>query len=175
MNVEKDNKSENCMTNITLPKFSESEISNANNSSCFGLDFFDSDSSIISEFMSLSLNAKIEKFKLNSSFRKLKDKNSSNTFLHYICMNDDNYPMMNLISPSRNEMDSQNNLGQSPLHISNIDSLSLFNRYGLALYLINNNIILIFPFFTAKCKLVFKLLSGKLTSAPFCIKKVEIL
>ena len=133
MNVEKDNKSENCMTNITLPKFSESEISNANNSSCFGLDFFDSDSSIISEFMSLSLNAKIEKFKLNSSFRKLKDKNSSNTFLHYICMNDDNYPMMNLISPSRNEMDSQNNLGQSPLHISIINK-----NYKISTFLIQN-------------------------------------
>ena len=39
--------------------------------------------------MSLPLSSKIEKFKGDTSIRKLKDKNSSNTFLHYICMNDD--------------------------------------------------------------------------------------
>ena len=123
-------KSENGME--TLPKFSESDISKANNSS-FAIDFFDTDSSTISEFMSLSLNSKIEKFKLNSSFRKLKDKNSSNTFLHYICMNDDNYPLLVLINPTPKEMDSQNNLGQTTLHISLINK-----NYQISRYLIEN-------------------------------------
>ena len=134
MEIEKDMKSENGMS-TTLPKFSQSDISNANTSSfnIDNMDFFDTDSSIISEFMSLSLNAKIEKFNSNFSYRKLKDKNSSNTFLHYICMNDDNYPMMNLIKPTLREMDSRNNLGQTPLHIS------LRNKnYKISKYLIEN-------------------------------------
>ena len=134
MEIEKDMKSENGMSS-TLPKFSQSDISNANTSSfnIDNMDFFDTDSSIISEFMSLSLNAKIEKFNSNFSYRKLKDKNSSNTFLHYICMNDDNYPMMNLIKPTLKEMDSRNNLGQTPLHIS------LRNKnYKISKYLIEN-------------------------------------
>ena len=64
---DKNVKGENGMS-ITFPKFSETEISksnnNSNNTTSFGLikfDFFDTDSSTISEFMSLSLNAKIEK------------------------------------------------------------------------------------------------------------------
>ena len=76
MEIEKDMKSENGMSE-TLPKFSQSDISNVNTSS-FGFDntdFFDTDSSTISEFMSLSLTAKIEKFKSNYPYRKLKDKN----------------------------------------------------------------------------------------------------
>ena len=134
MDIEKDMKSENGMSE-TLPKFSESDISKTNISS-FGLDnmdFFDIDSSTISEFMSLSLNAKIAKFNSNFSYRKLKDKNSSNTFLHYICMNDDNYPMMNLIKPTIKEMDSRNNQGQTPLHISLINK-----NYKISTYLIKN-------------------------------------
>ena len=134
MESDKDMKSENGMS-TTLPKFSQSESSDVNTSS-FGIDnfdFFDSNSSIISEFMSLSLNSKIEKFKSNPNYRKLKDKNSSNTFLHYICMNDDNYPMMNLINPTIKEMDSRNNLGQTPLHISLINK-----NYKISTYLIEN-------------------------------------
>jgi ankyrin repeat protein len=134
MELEKDMKSENGMSEA-LPKFSQSDISNVNTSS-FGLDntdFFDTNSSIISEFMSLSLNAKIEKFKSDHSYRKLKDKNSSNTFLHYICMNDDNYPMMNLIRPTAKEMDAQNNLSQTPLHISIINK-----NYKITNYLVKN-------------------------------------
>ena len=130
MDIEKETKSENGMS-TTLPKFSQSEISNENISS-FGIDnfdFYDSDSSIISEFMSLSLNSKIEKFKSNSSYRKLKDKNSSNTFLHYICMNDENFPMMDLIRPTIKEMDSQNNIGQTPLHISLINKNNKISTY----------------------------------------------
>ena len=83
---EKNIKEENGMS-ITFPKFSDTEISksnnNSNNTTSFGLskfDLFDTNASIISEFMSLSLTSKIEKFKSNPSLRKLKDKNSSNTF-----------------------------------------------------------------------------------------------
>ena len=138
MEIDKDiksEKSENGMSSTSnLPKFSQSDISDVNTSS-FGLgdtDFFDMYSSSISEFMSLSLSAKIEKYISAPTFhRKLKDKNSSNTFLHYICMNDDNYPMMELIKPTIKEMDSRNNLGQTPLHISLINK-----NYKIAKYLI---------------------------------------
>ena len=145
MEIEKDMKSENGMS-VTLPKFSQSDISNVNTSS-FNLDntdYYDTDSSTISEFMSLSLNAKIEKFKSDSSYRKLKDKNSSNTFLHYICMNDDNYPIMNLIKPTAREMDSQNNLSQTPLHISIINKNNKITTYlienGANVNLSDNNL-----------------------------------
>ena len=148
MESDKDMKSENGMSTTTLPKFSESEISNNENTSSFGLDentdFFDTYSSTISEFMALSLNSKIEKFKSNSKYRKLKDKNSSNTFLHYICMNDDNYPMMNLIKPTFKEMDSRNNLGQTPLHISIINKNNKISTYliknGANVNLSDNNL-----------------------------------
>ena len=132
---DKNVKGENGMS-ITFPKFSETEISksnnNSNNTTSFGLikfDFFDTDSSTISEFMSLSLNAKIEKFKENPSYRKLKDKNSSNTFLHYICMNDDNYPLMEIIKPTNKEINKQNNLGQTSLHIAIINKNEKIIKY----------------------------------------------
>ena len=132
---EKNIKGENGMS-ITFPKFSETEISksnnNSNNTTSFGLikfDLFDTDSSTISEFMSLSLNAKIEKFKENPSYRKLKDKNSSNSFLHYICMNDDNFPLMEIIKPTIKEINKQNNLGQTPLHIAIINKNEKIIKY----------------------------------------------
>jgi len=133
---EKNQKGENGMS-ITLPKFSETEISktnntNSNNTISFALtkfDIFDTDSSKISEFMSLSLNAKIEKFKAYPSFRKLKDKNSSNTFLHYICMNDENYSLIEIIKPTNKEMNRQNNLGQTSLHIAIINKSEKITKY----------------------------------------------
>ena len=148
---EKNQKGENGMS-ITLPKFSETEISktnntNSNNTISFALtkfDIFDTDSSKISEFMSLSLNAKIEKFKEYPSFRKLKDKNSSNTFLHYICMNDDNFPMMELIKPTIKEMNKQNNFGQTPLHIAIINKNKNITKFlienGANLNISDNNL-----------------------------------
>ena len=132
---EKNIKGENGMS-ITLPKFSETEISksnnNTNNNISFGLikfDFFDTDSLNISEFMSLSLNVKIEKFKANPSYRELKDKNSSNTFLHYICMNDDNFPLIEIIKPTNKEINKQNNMGQTPLHIAIINKNEKIVKY----------------------------------------------
>ena len=124
---EKNVKGENGMS-ITFPKFSDTETSksnnNSNNTTSFGLtkfDFFDTDATIISEFMSLPLSSKIEKFKGDTSIRKLKDKNSSNTFLHYICMNDENYSLIEIIKPTNKEMNRQNNLGQTSLHIAIIN------------------------------------------------------
>ena len=134
--LDKNQKNENGMS-ITLPKFSDTEFSKSNNNSnnnttSFGLikfDIFDTDSTIISEFMSLSLNSKIEKFKSNPSLRKLRDKNSSNTFLHYICMNDENYPMMEVMKPTKNEINKQNNLGQTSLHIAIINKNEKITKY----------------------------------------------
>lgn len=134
--LDKNQKNENGMS-ITLPKFSDTEFSKSNNNSnnnttSFGLikfDIFDTDSTIISEFMSLSLNSKIEKFKSNPSLRKLRDKNSSNTFFHYICMNDENYPMMEVMKPTKNEINKQNNLGQTSLHIAIINKNEKITKY----------------------------------------------
>ena len=141
-------KGENGMS-ITFPKFTETELSksNSNNTTSFGFtkfDIFDTDSSIISEFMSLSLNVKIEKFKSNPSLRKLKDKNSLNTFLHYICMNDDNFPMMTIIKPTNKEINRQNNFGQTSLHIAIINKSDNITKYlienGADLNISDNNL-----------------------------------
>ena len=141
-------KGENGMS-ITFPKFTETELSksNSNNTTSFGFikfDIFDTDSSIISEFMSLSLNVKIEKFKANPSLRKLKDKNSLNTFLHYICMNDDNFPMMTIIKPTNKEINRQNNFGQTSLHIAIINKSVNITKYlienGADLNISDNNL-----------------------------------
>ena len=134
--LDKNQKNENGMS-ITLPKFSDTEFSKSNNNSnnnttSFGLikfDIFDTDSTIISEFMSLSLNSKIEKFESNPSLRKLRDKNSSNTFLHYICMNDENYPMMEIMKPTKKEINKQNNLGQTSLHVAIINKNEKITKY----------------------------------------------
>ena len=132
---EKNVKGENGMS-ITFPKFSDTETSksnnNSNNTTSFGLtkfDFFDTDATIISEFMSLPLSSKIEKFKGDPSIRKLKDKNSSNTFLHYICMNDENYSLIEIIKPTNKEMNRQNNLGQTSLHIAIINKSEKITKY----------------------------------------------
>ena len=132
---EKNVKGENGMS-ITFPKFSDTETSksnnNSNNTTSFGLtkfDFFDTDATIISEFMSLPLSSKIEKFKGDTSIRKLKDKNSSNTFLHYICMNDENYSLIEIIKPTNKEMNRQNNLGQTSLHIAIINKSEKITKY----------------------------------------------
>ena len=132
---EKNIKEENGMS-ITLPKFSDTEISksnnNSNNTTSFGLskfDLFDTNASIISEFMSLSLTSKIEKFKSNPSLRKLKDKNSSNTFLHFICMNDDNFPLLEIIKPTNKEINRQNNFGETSLHIGIINKCKKITKY----------------------------------------------
>ena len=132
---EKNIKEENGMS-ITFPKFSDTEISksnnNSNNTTSFGLskfDLFDTNASIISEFMSLSLTSKIEKFKSNPSLRKLKDKNSSNTFLHFICMNDDNFPLLEIIEPTNKEINRQNNFGETSLHIGIINKCKKITKY----------------------------------------------
>ena len=132
---EKNIKEENGMS-ITFPKFSDTEISksnnNSNNTTSFGLskfDIFDTNASIISEFMSLSLTSKIEKFKSNPSLRKLKDKNSSNTFLHFICMNDDNFPLLEIIKPTNKEINRQNNFGETSLHIGIINKCKKITKY----------------------------------------------
>ena len=85
--------------------------------------------SLISEFMSLSLNKKIEKYKQNSVYRKLKDKNSLNTFLHYIAMNDDNFPLLNIIQPTTSEMNTQNIERQTPLHIAIQNKCEKISQY----------------------------------------------
>ena len=132
---EKNIKEENGMS-ITFPKFSDTEISksnnNSNNTTSFGLskfDLFDTNASIISEFMSLSLTSKIEKFKSNPSLHKLKDKNSSNTFLHFLCMNDDNFPLLEIIKPTNKEINRQNNFGETSLHIGIINKCKKITKY----------------------------------------------
>mgnify|MGYP002626487752 CR=1 FL=1 len=58
-----------------------------------------------------------------------KSQEESNTFLHYICMNDDNYPLMEIIKPTNKEINKQNNLGQTSLHIAIINKNEKIIKY----------------------------------------------
>ena len=72
----------------------------------------------ITEYMSLSLKEKISRYLLNNKIRSLKNPITSDTIFHYLCMNDDNYPLIKLMKPNSFEREQKNNLGQTILHIS---------------------------------------------------------
>ena len=74
--------------------------------------------SFISEFMSLSLNEKIAHYLINKNIRTLKNPLTSDSLFHYICINDDNLPLLKLMKPTIVEINSKNNSGQNLLHIS---------------------------------------------------------
>ena len=74
--------------------------------------------SFISEYMSLSLNEKIAHYLINKNIRTLKNPLTSDSLFHYICINDDNLPLIKLMKPNTDEMETKNNLGQSLLHIA---------------------------------------------------------
>ena len=126
-------KDENGMKNEFTFKYDQNIFNNSNKNEpkkSFNLEDNNYlNSSLISEFMSLSLNKKIERYKQNSVYRKLKDKKSLNTFLHYLAMNDDNYPLLNLIKPTIQEMNTQNILRETPLHTAIKNKSEKISRY----------------------------------------------
>ena len=74
--------------------------------------------SFITEYMSLSLNDKIAKYLINKKIRSIKNPLTSDTLIHYLCINDENYPLIELINPNSREIEQKNNMGQTPLHIA---------------------------------------------------------
>ena len=90
--------------------------------------------SFISEFMSLPLNEKISHYLINKNIRTLKNPLTFDTILHYICINDDNIPLIKLIKPNLEEIENKNNLGQNLLHISVQNRCEKITKY-----LIDNN------------------------------------
>ena len=74
--------------------------------------------SFISEYMSLSLNEKIAHYLINKNIRTLKNPLTSDSIFHYICINDDNLPLLKLMKPTMEEIYTKNNSGQNILHIS---------------------------------------------------------
>lgn len=87
----------------------------------------------IAEYMSLSLKDKITKYLMNNYIRSIKNPITSDTLLHYLCMNDDNFPLIELIKPNSNEIEQKNKLGQTLLHIA------IQNRsYKIIEYLLEN-------------------------------------
>ena len=74
--------------------------------------------SFISEFMSLSLNEKIAHYLINKKIRAAKNPLTSDTLFHYLCINDDNLPLIKLMNPNVDEIEKKNNLGQRLLHIA---------------------------------------------------------
>ena len=74
--------------------------------------------SFITEYMSLSLNDKIAKFLINKKIRSIKNPLTNDTLIHYLCINDENYPLIELINPNSREIEKKNNFGQTPLHIA---------------------------------------------------------
>ena len=74
--------------------------------------------SFISEFMSLSLNEKIAHYLINKKIRAVKNSLTSDTLFHYLCINEDNLPLIKLMQPNLEEIEKKNNLGQNLLHIT---------------------------------------------------------
>ena len=72
----------------------------------------------ITEYMSLSLKEKISRYLQNKNIRSIINPITSDTLIHYLCMNDDNYTLIKLIKPNSFEMGQKNNLGQTILHIA---------------------------------------------------------
>ena len=88
---------------------------------CFTEDNYDSDTKIFSflaEYMSLSLKDKITRYLMDKSIRSIKNPITSDTIIHYLSMNDDNYPLLKIINPNPSEKEQKNNLGQTILHIA---------------------------------------------------------
>ena len=74
--------------------------------------------SFISEFMSLSLNEKKARYLINNKIRQIKNPITLDTLIHYLCINDENYPLIELMKPNSIEMEEKNKLGQTLLHIA---------------------------------------------------------
>ena len=89
--------------------------------------------SFITEFMSLSLKDKTSKYLNNKKIRAIENPLTSDTLIHYLCMNDDNYPLIKLIGPKPIEKEKKNKLGQTLLHIA-VKNKS----YKIVKYLIEN-------------------------------------
>ena len=99
----------------------ETIINNDYIDSCFTEESYDSDSKIISFltlYMSLSLKDKISRYLVNKNIRSIKNPITSDTLIHYLCMNDDNFPLLKLISPNKSEKEQKNNSGQTLLHVA---------------------------------------------------------
>ena len=89
--------------------------------------------SFITEFMSLSLKDKTSKYLNNKKIRSIENPMTSDTLIHYLCMNDDNYPLIILIGPKSVEREKKNKLGQTLLHVA-VKNKS----YKIVKYLIEN-------------------------------------
>ena len=91
--------------------------------------------SFISEYMSLPLNEKIAHYIINKNIRTLKNPLTSDTLFHYICINDDNFPLIKLMKPDITEIEAKNNSGQNILHIAVNNKCEKIVKY-----LIENNV-----------------------------------
>ena len=89
--------------------------------------------SFITEFMSLSLKDKTSKYLNNKKIRSIENPMTSDTLIHYLCMNDDNYPLIILIGPKSVEREKKNKLGQTLLQVA-VKNKS----YKIVKYLIEN-------------------------------------
>ena len=85
------------------------------------LDYYNTHPKIIlfiTEYMSLSLKEKMSRYLQNKNIRSIINPITSDTLIHYLCINDDNYLLIKLINPNSFEKEQKNNLGQTLLHIS---------------------------------------------------------
>ena len=87
----------------------------------------------IAEYMSLSLKEKTTRYMKNKNIRSIKNPITSDTLIHYLCMNDDNYTLIELIKPNSFEKEQKNNLGQTLLHIA-----TQKKSYKIMEYLLDN-------------------------------------
>lgn len=74
--------------------------------------------SYLSEFMAFPISEKISQYSQNNNIRFLRNPITSDTIFHYLCINDENYPLIKIMKPTLIECESKNNTGFSLFHIS---------------------------------------------------------
>jgi ankyrin repeat protein len=89
--------------------------------------------SFITEYMSLSLNERIARYLINKKIRNIKNPITLDSLMHYLCINDENFPLLQLIKPNSTEIEQKNKAGQTLLHIA-IQNKS----YKIIKYLLEN-------------------------------------
>ena len=97
--------------------------------------------SFLSEYMSLSLKEKIVHYLNNNNIRSVINPLTADTLFHYLCINDDNLPLIKIMKPSIKEIEIKNKLGQNLLHIAvengDFNIIKLLVDYNANINLVN--------------------------------------
>ena len=108
----KDNESKDLEDTIVDNEFMEPPVKDIDGESKSSIISF------ITEYMSLSLNERIARYLINKRIRNIKNPITLDSLMHYLCINDENFPLLQLMKPNSLEMELKNKQGQTLLHVA---------------------------------------------------------